>query len=614
MQHAILFANIQYSIITHVGVNIPATPHVEVRPCSSTPAGAGRNALPTSSWEDMEDLRTLGADGVAGEVHHVYSVRDRIGKGSFGHVKLGIHRETGKPHALKFVKEVGFEGEQTQWARECAILRAMSHPDVVKLHAIYLPSSSSKEMVIAMELCDFDLHTFLKRRAWRVSPEMSALLARHMCHGVSHCHDHGVLHRDLKPANMLIKMGDDLQMVLKISDFGSARFTNPARRMSTKTLAPMTLGLVTQWYRAPEFVFHQARYNRAVDIWSLGCVIGELLIGEPLLPLETPQDMIAALLTILGDATQQWPGATELPAFWPLFRLAEARKGQVEPEASRVLAALRGLAALAGNPADLVWSALRWNPAMRAPVKQLLMHPWLSATGVASPCSIAGVGSGAGGNNPAAASPAAASPAAAPAAAATPAMEGQLPQEAALPTTPQENRGSTGEAVTCACSGHCYTAGHRYRKGCDSTALVPGTSYCVLCVCCAKNCLKPRHHGPTCHGHGKVLQGATLPMRLTWHTRAILPSIMPCDMVAFCDAYSEFKDDLVCLVLCALLKEPSQVEAFKAQYRKLSPGYSGSELAAALLAGAESAAAADSSAEWMNLNRQGAMIVSAPGH
>ena len=92
--------------------------------------------------------------------------------------------------------------------------------------------------------------------------------------GLEHCHSHGILHRDIKGSNLLI---DDCG-ILKIADFGLATFFDPHKSIS------LTSRVVTLWYRPPELLLGATHYGAAVDLWSAGCILGELYAGKPIMP------------------------------------------------------------------------------------------------------------------------------------------------------------------------------------------------------------------------------------------------------------------------------------------------------------------------------------------
>jgi cyclin-dependent kinase 12/13 len=104
--------------------------------------------------------------------------------------------------------------------------------------------------------------------------------------GLDHCHSRGVLHRDIKGSNLLI----DDNGVLKIADFGLATSYNPHHSV------PMTTRVVTLWYRPPELLLGASHYGVGVDLWSTGCILGELYTGKPILPGKTEVQCLYAIL------------------------------------------------------------------------------------------------------------------------------------------------------------------------------------------------------------------------------------------------------------------------------------------------------------------------------
>lgn len=95
-----------------------------------------------------------------------------------------------------------------------------------------------------------------------------------LLNGLDHCHSRGVLHRDIKGSNLLI----DNHGILKIADFGLASFYNQNQSV------PLTSRVVTLWYRPPELLLGATHYGIAVDLWSAGCILGELYAGKPIMP------------------------------------------------------------------------------------------------------------------------------------------------------------------------------------------------------------------------------------------------------------------------------------------------------------------------------------------
>lgn len=117
-------------------------------------------------------------------------------------------------------------------------------------------------------------------------------------------HDKYIVHRDLKVSNLLLND----KGIVKIADFGLARFCGPP-------VKPSTPQVVTLWYRAPEILLGAKTHGPAIDIWAMGCILGELLLNRPLLPGKSEIQQIDMIVGLLGTPSEIiWPGFSELPA------------------------------------------------------------------------------------------------------------------------------------------------------------------------------------------------------------------------------------------------------------------------------------------------------------
>ena len=111
---------------------------------------------------------------------------------------------------------------------------------------------------------------------------------------LAYIHALGICHRDIKPQNLLV---DPTNHVLKICDFGSAK-----KLLKGEVNVSY---ICSRYYRAPELIFGATEYNNAIDVWSVGCVIAELLLGQPLFPGESGVDQLVEIIKVLGTPTRE---------------------------------------------------------------------------------------------------------------------------------------------------------------------------------------------------------------------------------------------------------------------------------------------------------------------
>ncbi|XP_074379004.1 cyclin-dependent kinase G-2-like isoform X2 [Apium graveolens] len=229
----------------------------------------------------------------------------KLGEGTYGVVYKARNKKTGEIVALKKVKmdNDGEEGFSMLSLREIDILFSSNHPSIIDLKEV-VEGSSTDCVFLVMEHMDYDLGAVLRRRKKQpfCQTEVKCLMLQ-LLQGVKYLHDNWVLHRDLKTSNLLVnKRGE-----LKICDLGMARrYGSPAK--------PYTQLVVTLWYRAPELLLGAKQYSTAVDMWSVGCIMAELLLNQPLFDGSNEINQIHKIFRMLGTPNEtSWPGFSELP-------------------------------------------------------------------------------------------------------------------------------------------------------------------------------------------------------------------------------------------------------------------------------------------------------------
>ena len=233
-----------------------------------------------------------------------YEQLNKIDEGTYGVVFRARDKKTGAIRALKKVKmDKEREGFPLTALREANILLSMQHPNIVGVTEMVM-GNSLDSIFMVMEFAEHDLKGLMETMTKPFTiPEVKCLMLQ-LLGGVSYLHDNWVLHRDLKTSNILVNNRGEL----KICDFGLARqYSDPLR--------PYTHMVVTLWYRAPELLLGQRLYSTGVDVWSLGCIMGELLCKDPLFQGKTEIDQIDRIFRLLGTPNEKiWPNFINLPS------------------------------------------------------------------------------------------------------------------------------------------------------------------------------------------------------------------------------------------------------------------------------------------------------------
>ena len=186
--------------------------------------------------------------------------------------------------------------------REISILLSCDHENIVRLKEIAV-GRSLESIFLVMTYCEQDLASLIDNMQTPFSESQVKCIFIQILRGLKYLHSNFIVHRDLKVSNLL--MTD--KGYLKIADFGLARlFGFPLR--------PMTPKVVTLWYRAPELLLNAPQQTTSIDMWSAGCILGELLAHKPLLPGKSEINQIELIIDLLGTPNDHiWPGFSTLP-------------------------------------------------------------------------------------------------------------------------------------------------------------------------------------------------------------------------------------------------------------------------------------------------------------
>lgn len=207
---------------------------------------------------------------------------------------------------------------------------------------------------------DTDLHAVI--RANILEDIHKQYIIYQVLKSLKYMHSAQILHRDLKPSNLLLNS----ECHIKVADFGLARSLDVK---DTDTTPLLTDYVATRWYRAPEILLGSNKYTKGVDMWSMGCILGELLIGKPVFPGTSTLNQIDRVLEVIGRPSQEDIDSIDCPLAQTMLESLPPTKAKkfrdVFPNAS-------------DDALDLLRQMLQFNPSRRPTAEQALKHPYVA--------------------------------------------------------------------------------------------------------------------------------------------------------------------------------------------------------------------------------------------
>ncbi|XP_055858157.1 uncharacterized protein LOC129920690 isoform X2 [Episyrphus balteatus] len=318
-------------------------------------------------------------------VAYRYEVLKIIGKGSFGQVVKAYDHKTHEHVALKMVRnEKRFHRQAQEEIRILYHLRKQDKYNTMNIIHMYDYFTFRNHMCITFELLNINLYELIKKNGFK---GFSLQLVRKFAHSLLQCLDalykNKIIHCDMKPENVLLKQQG--RSGIKVIDFGSSCYEN--QRVYTY--------IQSRFYRAPEVILG-AKYGMAIDMWSLGCILAELLSGHALFPGENEDDQLACIIEVLGmpnkniltnaKRTKNFFNPKGYPRYCMVRTMPDgnvvligghSRRGKPRgPPCSKSLSkALDGCK----DPLFLnfIRGCLEWDPEKRLTPAEALKHPWL---------------------------------------------------------------------------------------------------------------------------------------------------------------------------------------------------------------------------------------------
>jgi len=290
-----------------------------------------------------------------------YELVQKLGKGAYGIVWKAMDKKYKQFVALKKVFEAFRNSTDAQRTyREVIFLQDLNgHDNIVRLRNI-IRAENNMDLYLVFEYMEADLHLVI--RANILEDVHRQYIIYQLLKALKYVHSAELIHRDLKPANILINS----DVMIKVADFGLAR---SVAYMGDDGDYKLSEYVATRWYRAPEILLGSSKYTKAVDMWSVGCILGELLVGKPIFQGKSSLNQIEKVLELVGKPKAEDIESIESPhAETILNSLALFKKKSYQqffPEATE-------------DALDLLRKLLTFNPNSRITVEEALKHKYVA--------------------------------------------------------------------------------------------------------------------------------------------------------------------------------------------------------------------------------------------
>jgi len=291
-----------------------------------------------------------------------YEVIQRLGRGAYGVVWKAMDKKRKQIVAVKKIFDAFQNRTDAQRTfREVCFLQSLEHENIIRLINVH-KAFNDRDLYLVFEFMETDLHSAI--RAKILAPVHQKYIVYQLLKCLKYLHSIKLLHRDMKPSNLLLNSDCEV----KVCDFGLARILDEDNTSSSKQQQVLTDYVATRWYRAPEILLGSNHYTKGVDMWAVGCILGEMTIGNPLFPGVSTMDQLDHIVKVTGYPTQEEIRSIRSP-------FATTMLGSIYHTSNKSFQEL--FPVLEDDAADLLKNLLQFNPAHRLDTEKALEHPYV---------------------------------------------------------------------------------------------------------------------------------------------------------------------------------------------------------------------------------------------
>ena len=308
-------------------------------------------------------------DRVENHILKRFQLQKKIGQGAYGVVFKAIDRKTKETVALKKLFGAFRDATDSQRTfREVMLLQELNgHNNIIRLLNV-IKAQNNLDLYLIFDYMEADVFNVI--RAGILQDIHKQYIIYQTLKALKFIHSADIIHRDLKPSNIFINSDSRV----KLGDFGLAR---------TLSSGPNSYGLIvteyvaTRWYRAPEMLLKSVNYGKPIDMWSVGCILYELLVGRPLFPGKSTRDMIVLVFEVTGLPDEEEYEAVRQECEIPiLYNELKSQIGKIRKQKN--LSSLIGNYCKDPNAIDLMTKLLQFNPKNRLTAEEALEHPFVA--------------------------------------------------------------------------------------------------------------------------------------------------------------------------------------------------------------------------------------------
>ncbi|CAH8484282.1 unnamed protein product [Schistosoma turkestanicum] len=282
----------------------------------------------------------------------------KIGEGAYGVVFKCRDIKSGQLVAIKqFTASEDDPVIRKIAMREIRMLKRLKHPNLVNLIEVF---RKKKRLNLVFQFIDNSLLNEMEQRPRRLDKGKIRKITWQILLATDFCHQSNCIHRDIKPENILINKANEV----KLCDFGFARFLSPG--------GEYTDYVATRWYRSPELLVGDTQYGPPVDVWAIGCVFAEMLLGCPLWPGSSDLDQLYLITKNLGDLYPRHRQIFEQSKYFAGIQVPSSTS--VEPLEKRFERTYP--LTLSPRELDFLQACVRMDPSERWSCAELLKHPY----------------------------------------------------------------------------------------------------------------------------------------------------------------------------------------------------------------------------------------------